>query len=161
MSRLHIVRKLSEMAANNEVKPKGKGTANRYNTQWASQFYVAAELIRRGYLAAFTLGNAPASDILVSSSSGKQFVVEVKALSRPNFWMFRRPRPRENLFYVFVALGKVGEQTHFCILTSVEAAAEYDEYRNGHGPTKWPDGLYGMKWRTAFKYENQWGKLPK
>ena len=42
----------------------------KYQTQWASQFFAAAELIRRGDQVALTLGNAPVTDLLVVSPEG-------------------------------------------------------------------------------------------
>lgn len=45
----------------------------------ASQFFVAGELCRRGYVAVVTMGNTPNTDILVSNSDGTNFVhVQVK-----------------------------------------------------------------------------------
>lgn len=50
----------------------------------ASQFFVAGELCRRGWVAAVTLGNTPNTDILVSDPEGTRFVhVQVKTF-RPN-----------------------------------------------------------------------------
>jgi hypothetical protein len=54
--------------------------SKRYKTQWAAQFYAAAELTRRGYLVSLTLGNAPVADLLAVSPSGKHFMVDVKGL---------------------------------------------------------------------------------
>jgi hypothetical protein len=135
---------------------------SRYHTQWAAQFYVAAELTRRGYLIALTLGNAKATDLLVSSDSGKHFRVEVKGQSKRNFWLYDRVEPQDDLFYILVALGKVGEHPRFNVLSSTEAMTEYDEYKRGCPPDKsekWK-GWWGMKWQTALKYEDQWEKLP-
>ena len=55
--------------------------SKRYQTQWAGQFYVAAELTRRGYLVSLTLGNAPVVDLLVVSPDGEHFGVDVKGQS--------------------------------------------------------------------------------
>jgi hypothetical protein len=45
----------------------------------ASQFFVAGELCRRGWLAVVTLGNTPNTDILVSNKAGTRFVhIQVK-----------------------------------------------------------------------------------
>ncbi len=45
----------------------------------AAQFFVAAELCRRGLVAVVTLGNCPNTDILVSNAAGTRFVhVQVK-----------------------------------------------------------------------------------
>ncbi len=131
---------------------------SKYHTQWAAQFYAAAELTRRGYLVAFTLGNARTSDLLVSSDSGKHFTIEVKGLSKSNFWLFKRVQPRDDLFYIFVALGKLGEHPRFNILSSAEAMTEYDDYKSGFPQLE--SDMWGMNWTTAFKYEDQWEKLP-
>jgi len=50
----------------------------KYFTQWASQFYVAAELVRRGYLVSLSFGNAPVVDLLVQSPKGILFTIDVK-----------------------------------------------------------------------------------
>jgi hypothetical protein len=45
----------------------------------ASQFFVAAELCRMGYLAVVTMGNSPNTDVLVSNKGGDKFVhIQVK-----------------------------------------------------------------------------------
>lgn len=45
----------------------------------ASQFYVAAELCRRGYVAVVTMGNTPNVDILCSNKEANKFVyIQVK-----------------------------------------------------------------------------------
>jgi hypothetical protein len=45
----------------------------------ASQFFVAGELCRRGWLAVVTLGNTPNTDILVSNKAGTKFAhIQVK-----------------------------------------------------------------------------------
>jgi hypothetical protein len=45
----------------------------------ASQFFIAGELCRRGYLAVVTMGNTPNTDILCSNIEGTRFVhIQVK-----------------------------------------------------------------------------------
>ncbi len=45
----------------------------------ASQFFVAGELCRRGWVAVVTMGNCPNTDVLVSNKSGTKFAhVQVK-----------------------------------------------------------------------------------
>jgi hypothetical protein len=45
----------------------------------ASQFFVAGELCRRGFVAVVTLGNCPNTDVLCSDVDGKKFVhIQVK-----------------------------------------------------------------------------------
>ena len=54
----------------------GKDKTHRGNT---SQFYVAAELCRRGLVAVITMGNCPNTDVLCSNKAGTKFVhIQVK-----------------------------------------------------------------------------------
>ncbi len=51
----------------------------------ASQFFVAAELCRREYVALVTMGNTPNTDILVSNREGTKFVhIQVKTYKPGN-----------------------------------------------------------------------------
>lgn len=61
------------------------GQKTRFSTRWSAQFYVAAELTRRGYLVSLTLGNALFADPLVVSPAGVHFMVDVKGQSTRNF----------------------------------------------------------------------------
>jgi hypothetical protein len=57
-----------------KLKPKEKSTRGN-----ASQFFVAGELCRRGYVAVVTLGNTPNTDVLCSNIEGNKFVhIQVK-----------------------------------------------------------------------------------
>ena len=54
----------------------------------AGEYYVAAELSRRGYLAAITLRNSDGVDILASNESGeKTFSVQVKTTQNKRKWI--------------------------------------------------------------------------
>ena len=56
-----------------------KGSGAKVSRGNASQFFVAGELCRRGWVAVVTLGNTPNTDILVSDPEGTQFVhIQVK-----------------------------------------------------------------------------------
>ncbi len=51
----------------------------RNDSQWAAQFAVAAELVRRGYSVAFYHGNEPLHDMPVRGrKSANQFVLQIK-----------------------------------------------------------------------------------
>jgi hypothetical protein len=51
----------------------------------AGTFAVAAELSRRGYDVALTLGNTPSIDVLCASPTGRPFKVQVKSATAANF----------------------------------------------------------------------------
>ncbi len=75
-------------------------------TQWAAQFAVASELCKRGYQVALTLGNHPAVDLMVISTNGQPFSIDVKGISSRNGWLVRRQEPRADLFYVLAFVPK-------------------------------------------------------
>jgi len=61
-------------------KDKDKSTRGH-----ASQFFVAGELCRRGWIAVVTLGNTPNTDILCSNKAGTKFVhIQVKTFGPGN-----------------------------------------------------------------------------
>jgi len=61
-----------------------------YQTQWAGQFGVAHELVRRGYLVTFTTGNALGDDLLCLSPSGVAFSDQVKSLSFKGYFIYQK-----------------------------------------------------------------------
>jgi hypothetical protein len=68
--------------------------AKRMRTQWAAQFLVASELVRRGYTVSFTMGNhTPDADLMVGVPRGEQFWIDVKGLAAKNSWAVR-PKPK-------------------------------------------------------------------
>jgi hypothetical protein len=136
----------------------------RYFSQWSSTFYVAAELVRRGYLVSLTLGMAPSTDLLVMSPSGKPFKVEVKSLRKPNYWLIGEVSPQDDLFYVLVFVPEdVLRSPKFCILTSYEVKGEIENFQKNllAKGRKISELDYCIPFNKAFKHENAWNKLPK
>ena len=80
---------------------------SKHHTGMAGTFAVGAELSRRGYDIALTLGNTPTIDVLCASPNGRPFKVQVKSAASANFvpigkaWL--EAAPDENL-YLFVVL---------------------------------------------------------
>jgi len=133
-----------------------------YQTQWASQFYAAAELTRRGYQVAFTLGNAKDVDLMVISPKKAQFKVDVKGQSSRNFWLGQRRGDDPNLYFILVYIPGVGKPPQFFILRCAEMMAkreEYQRYIEAKGG-KYRDDLGGMNWGTALAYEDRWEVFP-
>lgn len=137
--------------------------ARKYQTQWASQFYVTAELTRRGYLVSLTLGNAPVADLLLVSPNQSQFMVDVKGQSPRNFWLVQTRENRDDLYFVLVYLPKDNQHPHYFILSCAEMLAKRDEYRKHieSRSGKYRDNLGGMNWGTAMANEDCWDTLPK
>ena len=89
-------------------------TKGRHLTQWAAQFAVAAELCKRGYEVAFTMGNTtPEADLMVIPPlSREMFQIDVKGQSTKNFWRIKEKQPRPNLYYVLTYV-PVGHPNRF------------------------------------------------
>jgi hypothetical protein len=138
-------------------KPK---THTAYHTQWAGQFYVAAELTRRGYYVTFTLGNAPRTDLLAASPKGRTFRVEVKTQATKNFWLIRRHPVEPDHFYILVFLPKQG-CPEFFILTCAEVQRLRQEYADRSIPRgRYRDDLGGLNWTTPQIHKDKWDVLP-
>jgi hypothetical protein len=137
---------------------KGK----RYFTQWAAQFYAAAELTRCGYLVSLTLGNAPECDLVVRSPLGVHFEIDVKGVSSRNFWLIQEREPRVDLYFVLVYLTPAPTSPSFFIMSSSEVmAAIADLKRQTIAAGKnWPASGAGINWGTSLTYENRWSILP-
>src|SRR4051812_21334576 len=88
-------------------------------TQWAAQFAVASELIKRGYEVAFTTGNHPMKDLLVISPKSFAFSIDVKGLYLKNPWAVSKRPLVQNLYYVF-AFVPDNKPNRFFILTQQE-----------------------------------------
>ncbi len=133
----------------------------KYKTQWASQFYTAAELTRRGYLVSLTFGNAPVADLLVQSPEGKQFTVDVKGQSTRNFWIIQRREPNPNHYFVLVFLPKGQQPPSFYILSSDEMMKKRTEYeKESIKRGKYRDDMGGFNFTTALAYQDRWDALP-
>jgi hypothetical protein len=142
------------------------GAGKGRQTQWATQFLAAAELIRRGYTVSFTQGNyTPVADLMVGSPSSKLFWVDVKGLSAKNAWLITPKEARNDLFYILVFLSPLAEKPkdrvadRFFILTQPEANDLETAYRKAHPNDK---GLIpGFSFSAPTVHEDLWEKLPR
>ncbi|MBL0330088.1 MAG: aspartate ammonia-lyase [Bacteroidetes bacterium] len=100
----------------------------------AGEYFVAAELSRRGFMASITLRNNDSIDIHASKlSNDKIFAIQVKSnQSGKAVWVLSEKSEihhKENFFYVFVALRGENERPHYFIVPS-KKVAEY--VKEGH-----------------------------
>lgn len=84
----------------------------------ASQFFVAAELCRRGYSAVVTLGNTPNTDILCSNIEGTKFVhIQVKTFVPGNRTCSVGVKSEKdfgkNFFWVLGGIPRPGQDAEF------------------------------------------------
>src|SRR5262249_29792199 len=103
----------------------------------SGEYFVAAELSRRGYIASITLRNSRGVDILASNASASRSVaIQVKTNqgSKPVWIVASRAETffSENHFYVFVNLnGATGRPDYFIVPSKV--VADYTRQRH----TQW------------------------
>jgi len=95
----------------------------------SGEYYVAAELSVRGYLASVTVRNSRGIDIIASNSDASRSVsIQVKTnKSGKSEWILNKKAESyysDNHFYVFVALHGTGQRPDFYIVPS-KVVAEY------------------------------------
>ena len=100
----------------------------------AGEYYAAAEISRRGFLAAITLRNSDGVDILVSNIEGdKLFSIQVKTTQSKLKWILNKKVENdksENKYFAFVNItGDVKKLPDYYIVKSTIVA---DRIYNGH-----------------------------
>lgn len=93
----------------------------------AGEYFVAAELTKRGHIASITLRNTKGVDILCSNSdASKSVAIQVKTnRSSPRSWVLNQKSEdyfADNLFYVFVNLNDNESAPDYFIVPSKEVA---------------------------------------
>ena len=137
------------------------GQRRNYQTQWAAQFFAAAELARRGYLVALTLGNAQRADLLVESQTGQKFSVDVKGLATHNWWLVTERNDHPD-YYILVCVPAPGKPPEYFLMTGAEMASEMDLVRQSvlTKGQDWTGRGSGIHWNTGVKYRDRWNALP-
>lgn len=92
----------------------------------AGEYFVAAELSRRGYVASLTLRNTRGIDILASNTDATKSVgIQVKTNSgRKPHWLLSQKAESdiaENLFYIFVNLNGTDSPDYYIVPRAVVA----------------------------------------
>ena len=111
----------------------------------AGEYYVAAELSRRGYLAAITLRNSDGTDILVSDLHGTSHIsIQVKTTRNKLKWLLSSKVENiksANLYYVFVSIpSELEKKPVYYIINSIPLA---NKIYNGHKRWLTELGKYG------------------
>ena len=93
------------------------------NVGIAGEYFVAAELCLRGFVAAITLRNSRGIDIVCSDKDGENTVsIQVKTNSSgsPKWILNKKAETYESSthFYIFVALRSIGERPDFFVVPS-------------------------------------------
>jgi hypothetical protein len=94
------------MSKDELVKRIPRPRADGQKTGLAGEFFVAAELLKRGLQTSLTLGNAKSIDLFAVNDKGTQFTIQVKALRSVNYFLIDLERVQDACYYVFVVLNK-------------------------------------------------------
>ena len=90
-------------------------------TGLAGEYFVAAELLKRDWQVAITLGNAKAIDLIATNESGHTHRIQVKTLrNKPNCFTLHTEKVKLQDFYIFVYLNGEKEQPEYFIVTGSE-----------------------------------------
>lgn len=95
----------------------------------AGEFFVAAELLKRGFQTSVTFGNAKAIDLLAHNPTiDHTFAVQVKSLRTTNYFLISKERVKATHIYVFVLLNRPGESVRYFIVPGSVLAYEADRF---------------------------------
>lgn len=129
-------------------------TPDRNCTHLAGEYFVAAELYRRGYSVAITLGNAKAID-LFAERDAKAVNIQVKAIRNKKSvgWPIMKDRIVDDVLYVFVCLNDPGLSPEYFICTPKEARAKTAQYATR--------GIIDLNKLRDDQYRERWDKIDK
>jgi hypothetical protein len=102
---------------------------DKNSTHLAGEYFVAAELYRRGYSVAMTLGNAKAID-LFAEHEAHTVNVQVKAIrgKKSIGWPMMKNKVVDGVVYVFVCLNSPGEPPDYYLCDADETRALVKQY---------------------------------
>jgi len=95
----------------------------------AGEYFVAAELSKRGWAVAMTIGNAKAIDLFVEIER-RTANIQVKTISRRSNagWPMTKSKVWSNVIYVFVCLNPLGQPPSFFVATPAEVRPRVKQY---------------------------------
>lgn len=123
----------------------------RNNTHLAGEYFVAAELYRRGFSVGMTIGNAKAID-LFANKDNKTLSVQVKAIRNKKSvgWPMMKDKVLDDVLYVFVNLNDQ-ENPDYYIATGQEARSKVKQYTSR--------GIIDLTTLKSDSFYNRWDKL--
>lgn len=118
----------------------------------SGEYFVAAELYRRGFNVGLTIGNAKAIDILAEKDD-KTYQIQVKTIrsKKSVSWPLRSDQINYNVIYILVNLN-LNNQPDFYIIKPLDLKLHQTDYGNR--------GVVSLsKVKTANTYLNSWSNI--
>ena len=146
--------------------PISSRQADKYHLSLAGEFFVAAELQRRGIAAAVTYGNAKKADVVAFSGGSFAVAIEVKSTSSPR-WVVGGVLPQPSIApWVFVHIPSISaEPPSFFVFSQLQLhellSPRDTAYRRAflakHGE-EYGDrrGVVNLSLTEAQPFRNQW-----
>jgi predicted AAA+ superfamily ATPase len=123
------------------------------STGLSGEYFVAAELLRRGYSVGITMGNTKAIDIL-AEKNGKQLIIQVKSIFKKKNvgWPIMKDKIEGKHYYVFVNLnGDKMTMPEYYVATGKEAKLKVKQYTTR--------GIIDLSSLNNELFVNRWDKL--
>lgn len=128
---------------------------SRNSTGLSGEYFVAAELYRRGWSVGMTIGNAKAVD-LYAEKENRRIAIQVKSIYKKKNVGFpiMKDQIREDCYYIFVNLNadRMGMPDYY-ICTSPEAKQRVKQYVTR--------GIIDLSSINSEEFKNNWLKLEK
>lgn len=125
------------------------------NTNLASEFFVASQLFRLGYIVTITLGHTKEVDLIVVNKEGRKVSIDVKGLVGRTNWPLNPKLIREDHFYILIThkdkFNDLNTIPEVYIIPSVEINNLLTKWKNRSGVT--------YKTLKNSKYNNAWHLL--
>jgi hypothetical protein len=140
---------MTAISTERTTKPRADG----HKTGLAGEFFVAAELLKRGLQTSLTLGNAKAIDLFAVNDKGTQFTIQVKAVRSRNHFPLDPNRITPACIYVFVVLNKPGNPPDYYIVPGADFHSQPEKFGKWfHGYEKFP----GVHPNDLPDYHDRW-----
>jgi hypothetical protein len=136
-----------------------KAKPQSINSHLAGEYFVAAELHKRGYTVALTIGNAKAVDLIVEHER-KTICIQVKAIQQRKSvgWPILRSKVLPKVVYVFICLNENEEPPTYFLALPGEIRSKIKEYKTSDGQKR---GIINYGQIDNDKFKNQWPKIDK
>jgi predicted AAA+ superfamily ATPase len=123
------------------------------NTGLSGEYFVAAELYRRGWSVGMTIGNAKAVDLFAEKDE-RIIAIQVKSIykKKNNGWPIMFDKVKKDCFYIFVNLNADKmESPDYYICTSEEASIRVKQYKTR--------GILTLTSLNSKEFKGNWEKL--
>ena len=106
-----------------------KVKADRHMSSLSGEFFVAAEMLKRGIQTSVTFGNAKSIDLLgYNPETGSNFTVQVKTLRKRNYFLIDPKVINKQHIYVFVLLNSVDDPVEYFLATGKQLIKEKERF---------------------------------